>query len=51
MAEGGVAPLVVLETNMGQIVIELYSKHCPRTVNNFVELSRKGYYNGIRVSR
>ena len=36
---------VVLETSMGNITIELYWDHAPKTCQNFAELSRKGYYN------
>lgn len=42
---------VVLETSMGAITVELYSKHAPRTCRNFLELSRRGYYNGVKFHR
>ena len=35
---------------MGTIEVELYVKHAPRTCKNFLELARKGYYNGTIVS-
>ncbi|KAF8987125.1 heme binding [Haplosporangium bisporale] len=38
---------VVLETSMGEITIELYTEHAPKTCKNFYELARKGYYNGV----
>lgn len=36
---------------MGNIVIELYWKHAPNTCRNFAELTRRGYYNGIKFHR
>ncbi|BFZ08822.1 hypothetical protein BsWGS_11861 [Bradybaena similaris] len=42
---------VTLETTMGNIVIELYWKHSPNTCRNFAELTRRGYYNGIKFHR
>ena len=36
---------------MGTMVIELYWKHAPNTCRNFAELSRRGYYNGIKFHR
>ncbi|XP_033118194.1 peptidyl-prolyl cis-trans isomerase-like 1 [Anneissia japonica] len=44
-------PYVAVETSLGMLVVELYWKHAPKTCNNFVELSRKGYYNGISFHR
>src|SRR5512139_2148360 len=40
-----------LKTNYGDIVIELLPKEAPLTVNNFVALSRQGYYNGVKFHR
>ncbi|KAJ3552804.1 hypothetical protein NM688_g3963 [Phlebia brevispora] len=42
---------VVLETSLGDIQLELYWDHAPRTCKNFVELARRGYYNGIIFHR
>lgn len=42
---------VLLETNMGAIVIELYWDHTPKTCKNFYELAKKGYYNGVLFHR
>jgi len=44
-------PYVVLETTMGEIVVELYWKHAPNTCRNFAELARRGYYNGTKFHR
>jgi len=41
----------VLHTTMGDITIKLYYKDAPKTVENFVGLSRKGYYNGLTFHR
>ena len=42
---------VAMETNKGPIEIELYPEHAPKTVNNFVFLSREGFYDGIVFHR
>ena len=44
-------PIVVLETNEGNITLKLYPKIAPKAVKNFVELSKRGYYNGITFHR
>ncbi len=48
---GGKAPLVTLHTNQGNIVLKLYPKAAPLAVENFVELAKKGYYNGVTFHR
>ena len=35
----------------GEIVIELFATEAPNTVNNFVFLSRDGYYDGVTFHR
>lgn len=42
---------VVLNTSMGDIKLELYWDHAPKTCNNFKELAKKGYYNGVVFHR
>lgn len=42
---------VVLSTSMGEMTIELYWKHAPKTCKNFAELSRKKYYNNTIFHR
>jgi peptidyl-prolyl cis-trans isomerase B (cyclophilin B) len=37
--------VATLDTSMGKIVIVLFAKDAPRTVNNFVFLAREGFYN------
>lgn len=40
-----------METDKGTIEIELYPKHAPKTVNNFVFLAQDGFYDGISFHR
>ncbi len=42
---------VKITTNMGVIEAKLFHKQAPKTVSNFVELARKGFYNGIVFHR
>ena len=41
---------IVME-NGGEIVIDLFAKDAPMTVNNFVFLARDGYFDGITFHR
>jgi peptidyl-prolyl cis-trans isomerase-like 2 len=40
-----------LETNVGEVVIELQTETAPKAVWNFVRLAKKGYYRGVRFHR
>jgi cyclophilin family peptidyl-prolyl cis-trans isomerase len=40
-----------IETEIGDIVIELFPEEAPVTVNNFVFLAREGFYDGITFHR
>jgi len=40
-----------IKTDKGDIVLELYAQDAPVTVNNFVSLSKKGFYNGLTFHR
>merc|ERR1711977_164025 len=42
---------VVFETGMGQIMVELYWDHAPKTCRNFYELAKRGYYTGTVFHR
>jgi len=42
---------VDIATDKGTIVLELDPKLAPNTVNNFVALARKGYYDGLTFHR
>lgn len=45
-------PIVTIEMNNGDIMkAELYPDIAPNTVNNFISLVKKGYYNGIIFHR
>lgn len=43
--------VAVMHTNMGDIKIKLFRDEVPRTVKNFTELAKSGYYNGIIFHR
>ena len=43
--------VATMNTNKGAIVIELFSKEAPKTVNNFVFLARDGVYDGVIFHR
>ena len=43
--------VAIIKTNMGTIEIELFADQTPKTVENFVGLAEKGYYNGIIFHR
>ncbi len=43
--------IVVMETSMGTIKIKLFPKKAPKTVENFIGLIEKGYYDGIIFHR
>jgi peptidyl-prolyl cis-trans isomerase B (cyclophilin B) len=40
-----------IDTNKGKIVLDLYAKDAPVTVNNFVFLAREGFYDGVSFHR
>jgi peptidyl-prolyl cis-trans isomerase B (cyclophilin B) len=40
-----------IKTAKGDIVVELYPKDAPQTVNNFVFLARDGFYNNLTFHR
>lgn len=40
-----------METEKGAMVIELFADKAPKTVNNFVFLSREGFYDGLIFHR
>ncbi|MDE7454399.1 MAG: peptidylprolyl isomerase [Clostridia bacterium] len=45
-------PIVTITMNSGkQIAIELYPDVAPNTVNNFISLVNKGFYNGLIFHR
>ena len=48
--EGGL-PVVRLETDKGNVDIELFKNDAPKTVENFLKLVQSGFYDGIRFHR
>lgn len=42
---------VIMHTNKGDMTLKLFPEIAPKTVQNFVELSKKGYYDGITFHR
>jgi peptidyl-prolyl cis-trans isomerase B (cyclophilin B) len=44
-------PRVALDTSMGKIVIELYPDKAPKTVANFLEYVKSGFYDGTIFHR
>ena len=40
-----------LHTNQGAIAVELFDEDAPKTVENFVSLARKGFYDGVIFHR
>ena len=43
--------MITLETNYGKIVFETYTNDAPKTVENFVTLANKGFYDGLTFHR
>ena len=43
--------IATIETPRGVIKIQLFDDKAPRTVENFVTLANKGYYNGLKFHR
>ncbi len=51
MSGAAARPRAILETTKGRIVLELYRDKAPKTVENFITLARKGFYNGVIFHR
>jgi len=41
----------IMHTTKGDITIDLFSSEAPKTVNNFVFLSRQGFYDNVKFHR
>ena len=50
-AEGEDIVKIKIETTAGDIYADLYAKEAPKTVENFVTLAKKGFYDGIIFHR
>jgi peptidyl-prolyl cis-trans isomerase B (cyclophilin B) len=44
-------PQVTIETNHGDILVELFADEAPETVQNFTRLAGEGYYDGLVFHR
>ena len=40
-----------LTTDRGDVVVDLFPEHAPKTVNNFVFLAKEGFYDGVTFHR
>ncbi len=47
----GIIMQAVIETNKGEIVLDLFDDKTPKTVENFVKLARDGFYDGLKFHR
>ncbi len=43
--------IIIMKTNFGEIEIELFSSDAPKTVENFIKLSKADFYNGTKFHR
>ena len=43
--------IVILETNQGEIKVQLFPETAPKTCENFIGLVEKGYYDGLIFHR
>lgn len=44
-------PIATIKTNHGDMRIKLFPEHAPKTVANFIALSKDGYYDGVIFHR
>ncbi|WP_461225817.1 peptidylprolyl isomerase [Lacticaseibacillus suihuaensis] len=44
-------PKAVMVTSLGTITLALFPEQAPKTVENFIGLAEKGYYNGVTFHR
>ncbi len=47
----GKRPRATIETGKGTIVIEVYKDEAPKTVENFIKLAKRGFYDGVIFHR
>ncbi len=43
--------VAIVDTSLGSFKIQLFANETPKTVNNFVFLSKQGFYNGVIFHR
>jgi cyclophilin family peptidyl-prolyl cis-trans isomerase len=41
----------IISSNLGEIKVEFYPEHAPKTVENFRELANRGFYDGLIFHR
>lgn len=44
-------PKATIQTNRGAVVIQLFPEQAPKTVENFIGLAKKAYYDGVIFHR
>lgn len=44
-------PTVTIETTKGTIVIQVFNEEAPITAGNFLDLVKRGFYNGLKFHR
>ncbi len=44
-------PMIILETSMGDITLEMYSEDAPATVKNFMDYVESGFFDGMIFHR
>ena len=49
--ENAKGPKAIIDTSQGQIIIQLFEQQAPKTVENFIGLANKGYYDGTIFHR
>jgi cyclophilin family peptidyl-prolyl cis-trans isomerase len=50
-SEAGDLPRVLIKTNRGDMIAELFENEAPNTAANFITLAEKGFYNGLTFHR
>jgi peptidyl-prolyl cis-trans isomerase B (cyclophilin B) len=51
IAQSSEDPVVIMQTSKGEIGLQVYASTVPNTANNFLELARSGFYNGLTFHR
>jgi len=51
LAESSKNPAAIIHTKKGDIRIELFASEAPMTVDNFIQLSKRGFYDGLTFMR
>jgi peptidyl-prolyl cis-trans isomerase B (cyclophilin B) len=41
----------IIKTSKGDMTVEFFAEDAPKTVQNFIDLSNKGFYNGLNFHR